>query len=143
MVNKPQTVGHLLCNPQTVVPPLANCERQYLKVAMEIGGAGLSLASPICLLAHGEVIKVSASKEKKVSQLLRYRQFVEKEAVPYPTAQKSSFPYHFPIVNGEPHLASNTASATIRSKRWQLSFFTCDLGTVAAIPNSVDSYEHT
>lgn len=112
MVNKPQTVGHLLCNPQTVVPPLANCERQYLKVAMEIGGAGLSLASPICLLAHGEVIKVSASKEKKVSQLLRYRQFVEKEAVPYPTAQKSSFPYHFPIVNGEPHLASNTASAT-------------------------------
>ena len=52
MVNKPPTVGHLLSNPQTVVPPLANCERQYLKVAMEIGGAGLSLASPICLLAH-------------------------------------------------------------------------------------------
>ena len=79
---------------------------------MEIGGAGLSLASPICLLAQCEVIKVSASKEKKVSQLLRYLQFVEKEAVPYPTAQKCSFPYLFPIVNGEPHLASNTVSAT-------------------------------
>lgn len=95
MVNKPQTVGYLLCNPQTVVPPLANCEWQYLKVAMEIGGTGLSLAPPICLLAHGEVIKVSASKEKKVSQLLRYLQFVEKEAVPYPTAQKCSYPYLF------------------------------------------------
>lgn len=40
MVNKPQTVGHPLSNLQTVVPALSNCERQHLKVAVEIIGAG-------------------------------------------------------------------------------------------------------
>lgn len=51
MENKTQTVGHPLSNPQTWDQPLTNCEQQHLKVAMEISGAGLSLASPICLLA--------------------------------------------------------------------------------------------
>lgn len=52
MVNKPPTFGHPLSNPQRVVQSLTNCEQQYLKVAMEMSGAGLSLASPICLLAQ-------------------------------------------------------------------------------------------
>ena len=60
-----------------------------------------------------------ASKEKKVSQLLRYLESVEMQAVPYPTPQKCSFPDLFPVINGEPHryysltvLASDSASAT-------------------------------